>query len=76
MQVIFEFQEDWSQFSYDCNWRTVDLVKIEVEDDRMFGAWEITVKLMGVGFRFRHIYTETDEAKRIARQVADFDTQR
>ena len=73
MQTIFEFHEDWSQFFHDCNWRTFDFIKFQVEDDRMFGAVEVSVKLLGVGFRFRLIYMETDEAKRIAAQIVGFD---
>lgn len=52
---------DWSQIRSGYNWRTFRLIMVEVEDDRMFGAVEATVVLLGFGLRVRWTHTLTDK---------------
>lgn len=62
--AFIEWREEWSQFFTPCNWRTFHPAFIEFEDDRMMGAVECTIIILGLGFRLRWNYA-------ITRQVAD-----
>lgn len=64
--IFAEFKNDWTQFRRGFNWRTFRLALFEVEDDRMFGAVEATVILLGLGVRVRWTYTITEVAQRLA----------
>lgn len=66
---VFDFIQDWSQFFEDCNWYTFRLAWIELEDDRLLGAYEFTFVLLGLGFRVRYNHTETETVKEIKSQV-------
>jgi hypothetical protein len=66
-----EWIEQWSQFWQDCNWYTFHPIKIEIEDERNMGGWEITVIVLGLGFRVRRNYVVTDSVRNIVRQVAE-----
>ncbi len=63
--------EQWSQFLGGCNWYTFHPIKIEFEDDRTMGGIEITVVILGLGFRVRWNYTETDQVCEIKHAVDD-----
>jgi len=58
-----EWIEQWSQFFEPCNWRTFQFCFIEIEDDRVLGAVEGTFVVLGLGFRARYTYCETDKMK-------------
>ena len=63
----------WNQLRPGFNWRTFHLVMFEVEDDRILGAVEATIVLLGVGFRVRWTYTRTEKMQDILDQVAEID---
>jgi len=65
----FHFIEDWSQLFGGCNWYTFRPIMMELEWDRIMGGIEATVILLGLGFRVRHNYTETDQVKDIQEQI-------
>lgn len=62
--LLVEGIEEWSQIAPRYNWRTFHPVMLEIEDDRMFGAVEMTAVILGVGFRIRWTYTETEAMRR------------
>lgn len=64
-----EWIEQWSQFFERCNWRTFNVAQVELEDDRMFGAVEMTVVLLGIGFRVRWTYAETEATRELRERV-------
>lgn len=63
--------EEWSQFFRPCNWYTFHPIQIEVEDERNMGGVEATIIILGLGFRVRWNYTETDFLKGIRKQVEE-----
>lgn len=69
--LLVSLISEWDQVGSDYNWRTFHPVMIEVEDDRMLGAAEATLTLLGFGVRVRWTYTETDELREIKRTVDD-----
>ena len=69
-----EFWHQW-QFLYErCNWYDFTLIRLSVEDDRMFGQLEIEAWLLGFGIRLIWSYRETSKGQEIAKKIADFDT--
>lgn len=66
---FIEWIEEWSQFFQSCNWYTFHPIKIEIEDERNMGGFEMTVIILGLGFRARWNYDETEDVKDILRQV-------
>ena len=68
-----EFWHQW-QFLYErCNWYDFNFIKLSVEDDRMFGQFEIDAWLLGFGVRLTWAYRKTDKGQEIAKKIADFD---
>lgn len=65
----FNWIEEWSQFLPGYNWRTFHPVMIEVEDDRIMGGVEMTLVVVGVGFRVRWNYKRTEAVEDILEQV-------
>ena len=52
--------EEWSQLlSWNDNWYTFHPMQIEFEWDRILGGAEITIIILGLGFRVRWNYAET-----------------
>jgi len=74
-RLMVDWQEDWSQFFYPCNWRTFRFAHVEAEDDTMLGAFEVTVVLLGLGVRLRFNHTETDTLAKIRREVSELQTE-
>ena len=66
-----EWIEQWSQIIQGCNWRTFHAINIEFEDDRMMGGVETTWVLLGLGFRVRWNYAETERVRLIKNRVED-----
>ena len=69
----WEWIEEWSQFFQSCNWYTFHPFMCEFEDDRIMGGVEFSLMIMGIGFRVRWNYAETEQYKRIKGQVADIE---
>jgi len=67
----FDFIEDWSQFFSPRNWYTFRFAFIEVEDDRCMGGLELTFILLGLGFRVRYNYAETEKVQGIQEQLKE-----
>lgn len=63
--------EEWSQFFSACNWYTFHPIYIEFEDDRMMGAVEATLIVLGVGCRVRWNHTITEKAADILGSVEE-----
>lgn len=68
--ISWTWIEEWSQFFGRNNWYTFRPIMFEVEDDRHMGGIEATVIVMGLGFRVRWNYAETDDLHEIKRQAA------
>ena len=76
-QWLIELCEDYSQFFDKCNWYTFRFAFIELENDAIMGAYELTFIILGLGIRIRWDHTETDEKRELrqrAREIkAEFD---
>lgn len=65
----FDWIEQWAQIFQRCNWYTFDLIKVEFEDDRMMGGVEVSMILLGLGFRLRWNYKETEQFKEVKKMA-------
>lgn len=74
--IYWTWIEEWSQFLRHDNWFTFRPIMVEVEDDRIMGGVEVTVIILGLGFRMRLNHTETAEVTEIKQQIADIDNGR
>lgn len=63
--------EQWSQFIERCNWYDFNPVGIGGEWDRMLGGVEVTVILLGLGFRLRYNYAETEVLEEIRQRGSE-----
>lgn len=62
------------QFLYSrCNWYDFTLLNVGGEWDHMFGNFEITVAVLGLGVRVTWHYKDTEKGREIAQRIADFD---
>lgn len=52
---LFHFINEWEQLRGGYNWYTYNLCQVEFE---VFCGWEISVVLLGLGFRLRRNSTE------------------
>lgn len=68
---LLEFIEEWSQFFEPCNWYTFHPIKIEFENDSILGGVEVSMILLGFGFRWRWNHTVTEELAGIIKDVDD-----
>lgn len=68
-EMFIEWIEEWSQFLGGCNWYTFHFCQIEFEDDRMMGAVEATFVIMGLGFRWRWNFRETETTQELQRRM-------
>lgn len=57
--------EQWSQFLGGCNWYTFNVFQFEIEDDRHMGGVELTLIVLGLGFRARYNYSTTEHVSAI-----------
>lgn len=63
--------EEWSQFFSKCNWYTFHPFMFEIEDERSMGGIEATVIIMGLGFRVRWNYAQTEMVDDIIQKVSE-----
>lgn len=61
--------EEWSQFFSICNWYTFHPFMFEIEDERSMGGIELTFIIMGLGFRIRYNYDQTEMVDDIIESV-------
>ncbi|MER9196417.1 hypothetical protein NKI13_24550 [Mesorhizobium australicum] len=69
--VFIVWIEQWSQFFSACNWYTFNPIMFEIEDEPSMGGLEATFIILGLGFRVRWNYEETEQVKDIVRQVEE-----
>lgn len=69
----FESQNDWWNPFKKYNWYTLRLCHIEIENDAIFGAYECTIVLLGLGGRIRYTHTETEYAKDLEKRVEEME---
>lgn len=62
--------EEWSQFFSRCNWYTFHPIMFEIEDERSMGSIEATVIIIGLGFRVRWNYAQTEMVDDIIQKVS------
>ena len=65
--------EEWSQFFQPCNWYTFHPIMIELEDERNMGGVELTLIVLGLGFRIRWNHTETEMVEKIKSDIDALD---
>lgn len=63
--------EEWSQFFSRCNWYTFHPFMFEIEDERSMGGLEVTIIIMGLGFRVRWNYSQTEMVDDIIQKVSE-----
>lgn len=68
---LAELIQEWTDLWPPYNWATFHPVMIEFEDDAALGGFEVTIILMGLGFRIRWNHTRTEMVERIERQITD-----
>lgn len=68
--------EEWSQFRGGCNWYTFHPIQFEIEDDRSMGGVEMTLIVLGLGFRVRWNWRVTDQAADILQAIDDINSGR
>jgi hypothetical protein len=73
---LVEGIEEWSQFLGGCNWYTFHPIKAEIEDDRIMGGVEVTIIILGVGFRWRWNHTVTEAMADALKSVDDIESGR
>ena len=66
---VIELSEEWSQLWTKCNWYTITPVSVEFEDDRLLGAVEASLALLGFSFRVRWNHTVTEYMAELERRV-------
>lgn len=68
--------EEWSQLVQRCNWYTFHPLMIELEDERSMGGLELTVIILGLGFRLRWNYAVTEQVESIRQQIQELQEDR
>lgn len=66
---VIEVREEWSQLWTKCSWYTITPVSVEFEDDRLLGAVEASLTLVGFSVRVRWTHTITAYMSELARRV-------
>ena len=72
-RMFVELHEDWSQLFQRCNWYTFRFADVQFEWDKHMGGIEASVILLGLGFRWRWNFAETEATKRIGKAVQDIE---
>lgn len=57
--------EQWSQLWTGCNWYDFTPLSLEFEWDKIFGAAEASIIVLGLGCRIRWTYSETPDSRRV-----------
>ena len=68
--IYWHWIEEWSQFFQNCNWYTFHPLMIEYEDETNMGGVELTIIILGLGFRVRWNHTETEMVEEITQTVS------
>jgi len=68
---FIDWIEHWSQFFSHHNWNTFTFIQIEFEDDRCMGGVETTIIFLGLGFRLRWNYKETELIKELNERLEE-----
>lgn len=71
--LYWNWIEEWSQFFQPCNWYTFHPIMIELEDERNMGGVELTLIVLGLGFRIRWNHTETEMVEKIKSDIDALD---
>lgn len=71
--MFIQFQQDWSQLLGGCNWYTFRFADIQFEWDKILGGVEATIVLLGLGFRWRWNFTETELTESLAKTIEDIE---
>lgn len=70
---VFHTINNWAQFMRPGTWNWIDFqfILAEFELDRILPGWEISVAILGLGFRFRWNYdwSKSETASKILEQV-------
>ena len=66
---VIELREEWSQLWTKCNWYTITPVSVELEDDRLLGAAEASLALLGFSVRVRWNHTATQYMAELERRI-------
>ena len=72
--VYFDFLNEWSQVVGKYNWIIFTPIMLEFENDITMGGLEMTVMVLGVGFRIRWNHTltkQSDEIIKRAKEITD-----
>lgn len=57
----------------DMNWRNFRFIELSVEDDRIMGAVEGVIALLGIGLRLRWTYTVTETVQYVIDSVKEIE---
>ncbi len=68
---FIDWVEQWSQFIRRDNWNTFNFIQVEFEDDRCMGGVETTIIFLGLGFRLRWNYKDTDLSKQLTENIRE-----
>jgi hypothetical protein len=66
---FIDWREDYSQFFRKDSWYTFTFIQIEFESDVIMGGLEATLMVLGLGFRIRYNYKETEQYKDIKEMI-------
>lgn len=69
----FEFIEDWLDLFADCNWYDFNALQLYLENDKVFGNFEIKMALLGLQFRLTYHYADTDMQAELQRRVEEIE---
>lgn len=61
--------DEWSQIVRRDNWHTFHPISVELEGDWILGGVEMTIIVLGLGFRVRWNYERTEQVAEIDRRV-------
>lgn len=61
--------EEWAQFIRRDNWHTFHPILVEFEGDWILGGVEVSIVILGLGFRLRWNYERTEKIDEIDRRV-------
>jgi hypothetical protein len=75
MKIYAQIVFDWADMVPGMNWRNFRFIELSVEDDRIMGAVEGVIALLGIGLRLRWTYTVTETAQYIVDSVKEIENE-